>query len=203
MGKKTGKLIEKLRGDVQALSEAVWALKQHVRVEAAAEAAANGSKHARSKRLGRLESQVEGSDTRGAMSSYGSYLASNRSGESVKVQWQQENIATESLMPDDLEFAAARLSAIGHRQRLGILLALLQRPSSAGALVTSLDLGTTGAAYHHLNVLQNAGFVVQEERGTYEIAPEQIGAVLGILSALTSDSKVEVIEPDEQPDDAP
>jgi hypothetical protein len=40
-------------------------------------------------------------------------------------------------------------------------------------------------------VLQNAGFVVQEKRGTYEIVPEQIGAVLGILAALSTEASIE------------
>ncbi|MGI8975431.1 MAG: ArsR/SmtB family transcription factor [Thermomicrobiales bacterium] len=191
MGKKTDKLIEKMRSDVQALSEAVWALKDHVRIEAAADAAANGSRRAKSRKVGDLEKQIDGSGGRGATSSYGSYAARNRSGASTKVQWQQENVATESLQPHDVELTAARLSAIGHRQRLGIVLALLEQPSSVSDLVTSLELGTTGAAYHHLNVLQNAGFVVQEERGTYEIVPEQIGAVLGILAALSTEALIE------------
>ncbi len=191
MGKKTEKLIEKMRSDVQALSEAVWALKDHVRIEAAAEAAANGSKRAKSRKLGDLENQANASGGRGAISSYGTYAARNRSGASTKVQWQQAHIPTGSLMPDDVELAAARLSAIGHRQRLGIVVALLDQPSSVSDLVTSLELGTTGAAYHHLNVLQNAGFVVQEERGTYEIVPEQIGAVLGILAALSTEASIE------------
>lgn len=192
MAKKTDKVIEKLRSDVQALSEAVWALKDHVRIEAAAGAAANGSRQRRTKKLGDLESQLSASGDRGAVSSYGSYLATQRSGDSVKVQWQQEHVATESLAPANLEMAATRLSAIGHRQRLAVLLALLKRPSSASDLVGSLDLGTTGAAYHHLNVLQQAGFVIQEERGTFEIAPEQIGTLLGILAALASEASVEV-----------
>lgn len=194
MGKKTDKLVEKMRSDVQALSEAVWSLKDQVRIEAAADAAASGSKGARSKTLGDLETQADGSNGRGAISSYGSFLAKQRSGDSVKVQWQQENVATDSLIPDDLELAAARLSAIGHHQRLGILLALLEQPSSVSDLVASLGLGTTGGAYHHLNVLQNAGFVVQEERGTYEIEPEQIGTVIGILSALAADASVQVTQ---------
>lgn len=191
MAKKTDKLIEKMRSDIQVLSEAVWALKEHVRVESAA-AAANGSRQRKSARLANPESLIEDSDGRGAISSHGSYRATDRAGTPMLVRWQQESVNAESLISSDLELAAARLSAIGHRQRLGMLLSLLEQPSSAGDLVTSLDLGTTGAAYHHLNVLQNAGFVVQEERGIYEIAPEQIGAVVGILAALATEASVEV-----------
>lgn len=194
MAKKTEKLVEKLRTDVQALSEAVWALKDHVRVEAAAESAANGARQHRSRNLARLQKKVDSSDSRGAVSSYGSYMATHRNGGSMNVQWQLEDLAPETVVPGALDRAADRLSAIGHRQRLAILIALLEQPSSVSDLVSALDLGTTGAAYHHLNVLQNAGFVVQEERGTYEVAPEQIGAILGILSALASDTSVEVTE---------
>lgn len=203
MGKKTTKSVDKLRSDVQALSEAVWALKEHVRVEVAAESAANGSRMQKSRQLTKLEQQADIDSVRGVVSSYGSYVVADRSGaDEKKVQWQLENVATESLIPDDLDDAAQRLGAIGHRQRLAILIALLEQPQSANDLVSTLELGTTGAAYHHLNVLQSAGFVIQEERGTYELAPHQISSIVGILTALAASPSVDVInhQPDGSPD---
>ena len=95
---------------------------------------------------------------------------------------------------------ATRLAAIGHRQRLSILLSLLQQPASVSDLVSSLELGTTGAAYHHLKALQGAGLVMQQERGMFEIAAEQIGFVIGALSALATEATVEEPPPAISPD---
>ncbi len=188
MSKKTNKAIEKLRQDVQSLSEAVWTLRKHVRVEVAAESAANG---ARSKRLRQLEEQAEETDARGVVSAYGTFRLEAPAGNTRAVRWQHENVALESLIPDNLDQAAARLAAIGHRQRLAILVSLLQAPASVSELVKALELGTSGAAYHHLNVLQSAGFVGQRERGLFEIAPEQVGCIVGILAALATDPTVD------------
>lgn len=191
MPKKTSKTVDKLRGDVQALTEAVWALKEHVRVEAAAESAANGSRNQKSGRLSRLEKQAQVDDSRGLVSIYGSVRLPEQAGTERRVHWQLENQTVESLIPDDIEAAAQQLGAIGHRQRLAILIALLQQPSSVSDLVTSLGLGTSGAAYHHLNVLQGTGYVTQQERGIYEVAPEQVGCIAGILASLAATPTIE------------
>ena len=191
MPKKTSKTVDKLRGDVQALTEAVWALKEHIRVEAAAESAANGSRNQTSGRLSRLEKQAQVDGSRGLVSVYGSVRLPEQAGTARKVHWQLENRTVESLIPDDIETAAQQLGAIGHRQRLAILIALLQQPSSVSDLVTSLELGTSGAAYHHLNVLQGTGYVIQQERGIYEVAPEQVGCIAGILASLAATPTIE------------
>lgn len=198
MAKKTTKAIDKLRSDVQALSEAVWSLKQHVRVEVAGNSAASESTATKSKTLQRLGEQADAGSVRGLVSSYGAYVVTDGSGTQKNIQWQLENVSTETLIPADVDAAAEQLGAIGHKQRLGILIELLDQPRSATDLVTSLELGTTGAAYHHLNVLQNAGFVVQAQRGVYEVAPERVGAVIGILTALTSRPSVDIISSTEE-----
>ncbi|HYH13368.1 MAG TPA: helix-turn-helix domain-containing protein, partial [Thermomicrobiales bacterium] len=171
MAKKTSKTVEKLRADVQALTEAVWALKEDVRVERAAESAANGSRSRLSPKLGKLEQQADRETTLGAVSSYGMFRLPGPNGDTRKVRWQVENTSVETLIPEDADAATQRLAAIGHKQRLAILLHLIQQPSSVSELVGTLDLGTSGAAYHHLNVLQGAGLVAQQERGIFEVAP--------------------------------
>lgn len=190
MAKKTEKTLEKLRTDVQALSEAVWALKRHVRVEVAAESAANGSRNQKSRKLARLEERAAAEDALGMVSAWGTCRLPGPTGERT-VRWQMENVPAEALIPDNLDAAAARLAAVGHRQRLAILLTLLRRPAPVSELVASLDLGTTGAAYHHLKALQGAGLVTQEERGVFEVAPEQAAVILGILAALATEPTVE------------
>ncbi len=199
MAKKTVKSLEKLRTDVQALSEAVWALKRHVKVEVAAESAANDSRSRKSRKLVRLEEQAAADGARGLVSGWGAWRLPGPAGERT-VRWQMENAPADGLAPDDLDAAAARLAAIGHRQRLAILLSLLQQPASVSEMVSTLELGTTGAAYHHLKALQGAGLVVQEERGVFEIAPDQVGFVIGILAALAIEATVEEPAPAESPD---
>ncbi len=199
MAKKTNKTLQKLRADVQALSEAVWALKQHVKVEVAADAAAHDSRTRKSRKLARLEEQAANDGDRGLVSAWGTWRLSGPNGDRA-VQWQMDGVPADTLTPDDLDAAATRLAAIGHRQRLAILLALLRHPASVSEMVASLGLGTTGAAYHHLKALQGAGLVTQEERGIFEIAPEQVGFVVGILSALATEATVESPNPVESPD---
>lgn len=191
MGKKTSKTVEKLRADVQALSEAVWALKKHVRVEVAAESAANGSRRKPSPKAARLAERADAADGRGVVSTLGAVRLASASGMERTVRWEHEEVAADALVPDDLDAAATRLAAIGHRQRLAILVALLAEPASVSDLVANLSLGTSGAAYHHLNVLQGAGLVTQQERGIFELAPEQAGMLVGILSALATTATVE------------
>ncbi len=195
MGKKSARMIAKLRSDVQALSEAVWAMKDHARIEAAAESAASGSRKRKSRKLRELEANLAEGDGRGNVSGYGTFRLPGVNGTSRMVRWQLENTTMERVIPDDLEHTATVLAAVGHRQRLAIVIALLQQPMSVNDLVTSLDLGTSGAAYHHLNVLQNAGLVTQQERGTFELVPEQVSAIIVILSALIVTPMVEVESP--------
>ena len=199
MAKKTEKTLQKLRADVQGLSEAVWALKQHVKVEAAAASAAHDSRTRKSRHLTRLEERSATGGDRGLVSAWGTWRLPGPAGERA-VSWQLEGVAADDLAPTDLDTAATRLAAIGHRQRLAILLELLRRPASVSEMVASLGLGTTGAAYHHLKALQNAGLVTQEERGIFEIAPDQVGFVVGILSALATEATVEEPAPAASPD---
>lgn len=191
MAKKTSKTVEKLRGDVQALSEAVWALKEHVRVERAGASAADGSRSQLSPKLGKLDRRADDEAALGAVSSYGTFRLPDPNGAMRKVRWQVENASVESLIPEDIDLAAQRLAAIGHRQRIAILVHLIQQPSSVSELVSNLDLGTSGAAYHHLNVLQGSGLVAQQERGTFEVVPQQTGFIVGILTALATTPTVE------------
>lgn len=190
MAKKSDKSLQKLRTDVQALSEAVWALKQHVRVEVAAESAAKDTRSRKSRKLARLEERANVDGARGLVSGWGTWRLPGSTGDR-SVQWEMENVPADGLAPDDLDTAATRLAAIGHRQRLAILLSLIHQPASVTEMVSTLELGTTGAAYHHLKALQGAGLVVQEERGVFEIAPEQVGFVIGILAALAIEPTVE------------
>jgi DNA-binding transcriptional ArsR family regulator len=88
--------------------------------------------------------------------------------------------------PDEahVERAATLMSALSQPQRLRIVLMLAEAPTSVAAVVESLGLKTSGAAYHHLNVLMNTGLAVQPERGSFALALEAAGEVNALLVAL-------------------
>lgn len=182
--KKAKNEIDSLRGDVQSLSEAVWALRDHVTVQSAAAGAANGAALAANAHVlaSDLAERASTDRTQGIVSTRGYFVDGNGSRE---YRWELERRAADLLAVD--EDAVARiLAAVGHRQRLLILKAILDRPSSAAELVASLDLGTTGAAYHHLNVLQAADLVMQEGRGTFSVQPHRVSAIFAILAGVES-----------------
>lgn len=182
--KKTKNEIDSLRGDVQSLSEAVWALRDHVTVQSAAAGAANGAVPAASAHSMATDLAERASVDReqGIVSTRGYFVNGHGSRE---YRWELERSAAHLLAVDE-DVVARILAAVGHRQRLLILKAILDKPSSAADLVTSLDLGTTGAAYHHLNVLQAADLVIQEARGTFTVQPQRVSAIFAILAGVES-----------------
>lgn len=204
--KKVKNEIDSLRAEVQSLSEAVWALRDHVTVQSAAAAAANGA--GTPARPGPLATDLADRATadreQGIVSTRGFFVDG---GGSREYRWELERSAA-SLLAVDADVVTQILAAVGHRQRLLILKAILDRPSSAAELVSSLDLGTTGAAYHHLNVLQAADLVTQEGRGTFIVVPHRVSAIFAILAGVESanDTTYTPREPaisDTAPDDAP
>lgn len=187
-GKKVKGEVESLRVEIQNLSEAVWALREHVTVQSVAAAAGNG-------RLPGVAAATIAADLatgngRGTVVTRGAVR--NQPG-TREYRWDVE-AGVESLLAIDDAAAAQFLAAVGHRQRLAILKAILEAPSTAADLVSQLDLGTTGAAYHHLNVLQAAGLVTQETRGRFELEPTRVSALLAIFAGIASASATEVVE---------
>ncbi len=156
--KKTKNQFDALRGDIAALTEAIWALREQVTVEiAASQSSATNHSPAR----GDGPSGFEGLGAEG------------------------DPLSTD-LMSVDEDDAARILSALGHRQRLAIVKQLVRRPSSAAELVEELNLGTTGAAYHHLNVLLAADLVVQQSRGVYAVDDSRVTGLLTLLAGVAA-----------------
>lgn len=182
--KKARNEIDSLRGDVQSLSEAVWALRDHVTVQSAAAGAVNGAVSAADAASMATDLAERSSKDReqGIVSTRGYFVDGNGSRE---YRWELERTAADLLTVDE-DVVARILAAVGHRQRLLILKAILDKPSSAADLVASLDLGTTGAAYHHLNVLQAADLVTQEGRGVFMVVPHRVSAIFAILAGVES-----------------
>lgn len=92
-----------------------------------------------------------------------------------------------ALSAADITDAAAMMAAVGHPIRLHMTILLAQHPVSASDMVEQLELGTTGAAYHHLKVLMNQGLVEQPQRGTFQLTAEALPQVHQLLSGLFGD----------------
>ncbi|ULL16331.1 ArsR family transcriptional regulator [Paenibacillus sp. H1-7] len=82
--------------------------------------------------------------------------------------------------------AAKVLSALGHKQRLDLLLEVWNEPFTGTELVERLNMGTTGQLYHHLKALTGADLLKQEERGgRYTIPAHRRFPVLQLMSAVS------------------
>jgi DNA-binding transcriptional ArsR family regulator len=188
-GKKVKNEVESIRNDLRELTEAVWALRDQLTSNSAASAVTRSEAAlTRDSTVAGLEREAAEGKTGGGVSSFGYYEATDDSG---TVRWALEGAPVDTLTTANAATAANTLAAVGHPQRLAILGAILKKPTSAGELVESLSLGTTGAAYHHLNVLQAAGFVTQVQRGLFRFRPEKIPVYLTLLAALSEDLRIE------------
>lgn len=181
--KKLQKSIDTVKGDVRELVEAFWAFREEVMTQQAVSAAEQQSASPREGVSDAPRLAAEGSA--GALRIVGYYEMPDGAGGRVAHQWSLEDYPVEQTLSLPVEDAAKVLAAIGHKQRLGIVLMLLRCPATASDMVQALSLGTTGAAYHHLNVLQGSGLIEQAQRGVFSIVPEQVPSLLTILGSLS------------------
>ncbi|ALE72952.1 MULTISPECIES: winged helix-turn-helix domain-containing protein [unclassified Pseudonocardia] len=77
----------------------------------------------------------------------------------------------------------AVLAALGHPVRVRIVRSLLHGPRGTTELTEAAELASTGQLYHHLKALTHAGFVEQDGRGTYRMAPRAVVPALVLLTA--------------------
>lgn len=196
--KKIRQSIDSLRGDMQELAEAFWVLRDNVSTQQAV-TAAEQQKHSANNRSAQtatvesLEERAKENGGPGYVSTYGVY---ETEGDDVHhFRWSLEEQPIQDLLDVSAESVAQVLAALGNQQRLSILLMMLARPATATDVVTALSLGTTGAAYHHLNVLQAAGLVEQKQRGVFTIVPGQAPVILTILGAFSGTMATEISDP--------
>ena len=190
--KKTRKSLDSLRGDIQELAESFAAFRDLVesrQAAAAAERERHGMGSGSVSGMHDVDAPISASGI-SHVSMSGHYETMPDTGE-LGYAWSLDRTPLEDLLTFPIEQHAQRLAAIGHSQRLGIALMLLKKPATANDVVTALSLGTTGAAYHHLNVLQAAGFVEQRQRGIFSLVSNQIAVLLTILSALSNTISVD------------
>ncbi|TYP68074.1 ATP-binding protein [Paenibacillus methanolicus] len=100
------------------------------------------------------------------------------------LRWETQEQSAEQLLGIDGEKAAKVLGAIGHKQRLDILLSALRGPIAGGELLERLGMGTTGQLYHHIKPLVGANLLQQEERGgRYSVPSNRVLPLLLLLAA--------------------
>ncbi len=116
---------------------------------------------------------------KGLISYSGSYNTHDRG-----YLWNMERIDAEHLLQQDDEKVSTVLSALGNKQRLALLRAILDQPASANELVERLGMGTTGQVYHHLKALQAADLITQEERGKFVVRGHRVQGVLMLLAGV-------------------
>lgn len=197
--KKKRKGLDTLRGDIQELTEVVADLRDKLAARQAFSSADHGAgrNHVSptlSETTRKLEAHARAAHQNGSISAFGFFESAADNHASHVYRWSMEDLSVEEVLGGPINQYAHTLAAIGHPQRLNILLMLLVEPATANDVVTQLELGTTGAAYHHLNVLQAAGFVEQQHRGVFTIVLQRIPALLTILASLSDVMAVEILD---------
>lgn len=127
-----------------------------------------------------LEQRARERGVAGLLTRYGYYGSHQRT-----YLWSKDEQSAEELLDQDVEQVARVLSALGNRHRLLLLKAILEKPASAAELVERLGMGTTGQAYHHLNVLQAADLITQESRGQFAFIGHRVQAFLTLLAGVS------------------
>ncbi|GIP36987.1 hypothetical protein J31TS4_02670 [Paenibacillus sp. J31TS4] len=102
------------------------------------------------------------------------------------IYWEPQQREAADLLGTPADKASKIFAAIGHKQRLEILLAVLKEPLTGTELVERLHMGTTGQLYHHLKALLGADLLVQEERGgRYAVPAHRSLSLLLLLASVT------------------
>ncbi|MEC0307241.1 ATP-binding protein [Paenibacillus lautus] len=99
------------------------------------------------------------------------------------IRWEPQERRMDQLLDMNTEKAAKILAALGNKQRLDILKAVMAEPLSGSELVERLNMGTTGQLYHHLKALLGADLLVQEQGGRYALPKHRSLPFLLLLSA--------------------
>jgi DNA gyrase subunit B len=108
-----------------------------------------------------------------------------RSGQQT-VRCEVQERKSEDLLGLNRGKAAKVITALGHKQRLDLMLEVWDEPLTGAELVERLNMGTTGQLYHHLKALVGADLLTQEERGgRYTIPVHRRFPILLLLSALS------------------
>ncbi len=113
----------------------------------------------------------------------GVYFSGHFQGSLSRYQWEPQERRASQLLDLDGDKVAKILSALGHRQRLDILRAVIHEPLTGAEIVERLNMGTTGQLYHHIKALVGANLLIQEDRGGKYTLPDHRALPLLLLLA--------------------
>lgn len=113
----------------------------------------------------------------------GGRARSGADGQEAEFQWGRP---ADHLSAVPWEGSSDALAALGHPLRLQILQAIHLGTDSVAGLVEDLGLASSGLAYHHLNQLLAARWIVSASRGRYRIPPSRVIPLLAIMTAVDS-----------------
>lgn len=101
--------------------------------------------------------------------------------------WTPQRRSINQLLDLDSDKSAKIVGALGHKQRLDIMKAVLAKPMNGPELVELLQMGTTGQLYHHTKALIGADLLRQDERGGAYFVPAHRKLPLLLLLAAATD----------------
>lgn len=76
-----------------------------------------------------------------------------------------------------------RVAALASPIRAQVLRYLLEQPATVAELVDEGLFSSTGKAYHHLNELLAAGWLIKDGRGSHSVPPARVIPLLVIVAA--------------------
>lgn len=119
----------------------------------------------------------------GALSYAGVFASGGR-----QSTWGRERVCVRELMELAENKTAERVLNCINGERLRLLLALMRKPMNVAQMIQEMGYGSTGQAYHHLKMLQNADLVYEaseeEGRGMYVARPYRIQGILLMLAGI-------------------
>lgn len=119
----------------------------------------------------------------GALSYAGVFASGGR-----QSTWGRERVCVRKLMELAENKTAERVLNCINGERLRLLLALMRKPMNVAQMIQEMGYGSTGQAYHHLKMLQNADLVYEaseeEGRGMYVARPYRIQGILLMLAGI-------------------
>lgn len=87
------------------------------------------------------------------------------------------------LLSQQWEESLTRVARLAHPIRAAILRKLMDSSCTVSDLVSTHEVTSTGAAYHHLNELISGGWVVKDTRGVYSIPAARVVPLLTLIAA--------------------
>jgi DNA-binding transcriptional ArsR family regulator len=182
MGEQSRDHIDELRQRVDALTTQMETLSRAVEALQPATPAARRPRPELAglwKATDAIAQRARAREVRGLSSVEGCYIAADER----EYRWRRE-LTADALLAQDDDMVARVLAALGSKQRLLLLKAVLEQPGNAADLIERAGLTSAGQAYHHLNTLAAAGLLRSGDRGQFEFVGHQAPAFLTLLTGV-------------------